>query len=516
LRMEVEIPEDVFMQLPKSITGPRGSAVLFVLLMTNFAGAQSPPGSAEAHYQQLEQQLQSVLTELGETRQQLRDSQERIDQLQTHVDSMEKKLAAQAGGAQPGAGEQQPASELRAAVDHLQEQDEILESQVKQHEQTKVETASKYPVKLSGLILFNSYLNDGAVDNIDLPILALSRTPDVVHGSLAGSVRQSIIGLDARGPRVGGARTSGDVSIDFFGGIYDGAWNPYTGHVRLRTAHLNMDWENTSLQVAFDGPIFSPVEPTSYAAVGEPSLAWSGNLWSWAPEISVSHSFPLEGPGRPKIEVGLLDPQPPESARNGGAHLAGPAEASKQPGYQARLSYSLGSEDHPMTVGIGGYAGRQKYQGSPDVTAWAATADWLFPITGFLELSGQAYRGSAIGGLGGGTFKDVFTDEAGFDRALDDVGGWAQMKARFSKQLEFNGAMGMDNGFASELRRASFYPDADIYDYLARNRTFTSNLIYRPRAYLLFSAEYRNIHSWQINHVDNTANSMSLSAGYLF
>ena len=477
--------------------------------------AASAGDSPEIRYQKMEQQLQSVLSELSDARQQLQSSQQRIDQLQTHLDAVEKELSRHEAGGEASASEQS-AAELRTAVDHLQEQDDILQSQVKVHEQTKIESSSKYPVKLSGLILFNTYVNDGAVDNIDLPILALSRTADIAHGSFAGSMRQTILGLTARGPQAWGARSTADIHFDFFGGIYDGFWNPYAGHVRLRTAHLNLEWPNTTLTAAIDGPVFSPFEPSSYAAVGEPSLAWSGNLWTWAPQIVVSHRFPFVGPGRPNLELGLMDPQAPESDPNGGSHHASPAEASKQPGYQGRLSYSIGEDGHAFTLGLGGYYGRQRYSGSPDVNAWAGTADWMLPVGRSLELSGQFYRGAGLGGQGGGAFKDIFTDNFDVVHGLDDAGGWAQLKAKLSAQLEFNAAMGLDNAFAGELRNASYYPDADIYDYLARNRTFSGNLIFRPRAYLLFSAEYRNLHSWQINHVDNTANSMSLSAGYLF
>ncbi len=525
--MLVGTPKDFYMHLRSSTLG-RGRAIVMVPLLasTMLIAQASPSNSAstsaagDVRYQQMEDQIRAVLSELGETRHELQDSRQKIEDLQNHLASVEKELATRgASDTQPSAmvpTPDQSATDLRSAVDHLQEQTDILQSQVKQHEQTKLESSSKYPIKLSGLILFNTYVNDGAVDNIDLPILALSRTPDIAHGSISGSMRQTILGLDARGPRLVGARTSGDVHIDFFGGIYDGDWNPYAGHVRLRTAHMKLDWGDTSLQAAIDGPIYSPVEPTSYASVGAPSLAWSGNLWTWAPQIVLTHQFEAIGAGRPKLEFGLMDPQPPESPPNGGTHQPGASERSKQPAYQARVSYSIGEDGEAMTIGAGGYYSLQRYAGSPNVNSWVGTADWLLPITKYLEVSGQFYRGSALGGQGGGTFKDVYTDNHSIQRGLDDVGGWGQIKGKLNPRLEVNGAFGLDNAFGGELHSASFYEGADVYDFLARNRTISANFIYRPRAYLLFSSEYRNIHSWQTNHVDNTANSMSLSAGYLF
>jgi hypothetical protein len=43
-----------------------------------------------------------------------------------------------------------------------------------------------------------------------------------------------------------------------------------------------------------------------------------------------------------------------------------------------------------------------------------------------------------------------------------------------------------------------------------------ANIVYRPKTYLLFSAEYRNIYSWPISGQVNTAQSLGLATGYSF
>ena len=91
-----------------------------------------------------------------------------------------------------------------------------------------------------------------------------------------------------------------------------------------------------------------------------------------------------------------------------------------------------------------------------------------------------------------------------------------QIKTRLTSSLEANAAAGQDNGFSHELRSANPLPNAGVYSGLVRNRTFLGNLIYRPRAYLLLSAEYRNIHTWQIVGPASQANVVGLAAGYLF
>ena len=108
-------------------------------------------------------------------------------------------------------------------------------------------------------------------------------------------------------------------------------------------------------------------------------------------------------------------------------------------------------------------------------------------------------------------------DEAGdyYLQPLDDVGGWAQLKEKISERVEFNAAFGLDNVFAGELRPYAV-PGGSIYRNLARNRTYTGNVIYSPRAYLLFSLEYRHLESAPVIGLPAASNIIGLGAGYEF
>jgi len=95
------------------------------------------------------------------------------------------------------------------------------------------------------------------------------------------------------------------------------------------------------------------------------------------------------------------------------------------------------------------------------------------------------------------------------------VGGWAQLKERFSERLEFNGAFGIDNVPATQLR--SYADDyTSYYQNVARNRTFTGNVIYSPSAYLLFSLEYRRLETSPVNFPTAVSNIIGVAAGYKF
>ena len=53
---------------------------------------------------------------------------------------------------------------LNADVENIREHQEVQQSEIATHQQDKVESASKFPVKLTGLILMNTFVNTAAVD----------------------------------------------------------------------------------------------------------------------------------------------------------------------------------------------------------------------------------------------------------------------------------------------------------------------------------------------------------------
>jgi hypothetical protein len=178
-------------------------------------------------------------------------------------------------------------------------------------------------------------------------------------------------------------------------------------------------------------------------------------------------------------------------------------------------------------VGAGGYFSRQTYPGyggstyTDNLDAWAATADWRVPMSRYFEWSGEGYRGRGIGGLGGGVYKDVVTGTSPMTGApvlhgLNAGGGWVQLKTRFTSELEANGAIGLDDGFAGDFHAVVQPATASASQLRARNRMFVGNLIYRPKTYIILSPEFRRIWTWPINSSVNTLNVYTLSVGYEF
>jgi hypothetical protein len=489
--------------------------------------ASAPPSSSspDPHSVELERKLEAISSALAVTHQQLEQSQQEIEQLRDELAQIKRLLAATQSGSVESSSSGSAvdtAKATAAAIEDLQERQQITEAQVKVHDQTKVESSSKYPLQVSGLILFNSFVNRGSVDNIDLPEAALNNQNNTTgNGSAGATFRQTILGLQGIGPRVAGARTSADVNLDFFGGLAYSSYATSAGTVRMRTASINFDWTNDSVQAGLVVPLISPLSPTSYAMVAEPALAGAGNLWTWAPQLRYAHQIPLQSGRRLQLEFGLWDPPTAGYSTNQLFRVPSPGEASKQPGYESRVSYGTFPGEHPFQIGISGYYSRQSYSGYQSVDSWAVTTDWRVPLGAHFEVSGEGYRGRALGGLGGGVYKDVLFGiyaSTGLNayRGLNAIGGWTQLKAHFTQSLEANASIGLDNGYARDFHEFIFPPTVTATQLRARNTMVFGNLIFRPKTYLILSPEYRRIWTWPIYGTVNTADIFTLSAGYQF
>jgi hypothetical protein len=497
--------------------------------------AQATSGTDAQHMADIENRLDVVTDALEKTQETLQKSMLEIQTLRAQLDALRSKThaTANAGGAPPSsplgnaevntpvvlASNDAPKDDLQA----LHEQVDAMQEEIKQHEQIKVESSSKYPVRLTGLILFNAFSNAGVVDNTELPTLALPRQPGYSHGSTGATMSQTLVGLEATGPTFAGARSSAAVSMDFFGGATtnDYGYSTTSGVVRMRQSQIALDWRNTTLQAAYTGPLISPLSPTSYATVAEPGFAASGNLWTWSPQVRLEQRFPLSEGNSIGLEAGLLYPQSPSYTSG----LDSPVESSRHPGYEGRVSYrgdeSATGAGHHLALGIGGYSASQYYNSSTQIHSWAVTADWLVPLFKWFELSGEFYRGNALGGLGGGLYKDTLSGTNAMTglpqtNGVETVGGWSQWKVRFSPTLEANAGFGIDDAMTSSFDGLVLMPGGNSLQQYARNNSFLGNFIYRPRTYLIFSPEYRHLETWPYDGPANVANIFTLSVGYQF
>jgi hypothetical protein len=487
------------------------SSCVFLLTAIPASFAQSQAADTA-----MQERIRALTEAMEHVESQMQESQRELAEIRKQLAALRDSSGAEAA---PVAPAPDAAQELADAVASMRETQAIHGTQIATLEQTKVESMSKYPLKVSGLILMTGFVNTSGVNSAQTPATAVGG-----GGSTSATMKQTILGLDGSGPRLFGASSHGDVRVDFSGGVAgSGYGDGYSlGLARLRTAHAELNWDHAQAFFALDRPILSPDSPTSLTAVAQPALAWSGNLWAWNPQIGASFDAVHGQSGTLRIQGALIDTAdaPGNSvAQDGSVWPASTAEFSRWPGVQARFSYGSAREDGGAQFGVSGmFAPHRVATPAISFRSWATAADFRVPVLRFTQITGSAYYGAGLGGLGAGAYKDyVWSMVANelYRRVLGNTGGWLEWKQKVGTQVEFNEAFGMDNVPGYQLRPyAGPYPVS--YYNLARNRTATANVIYSPSAYLLFSLEYRHIMSSYVTAPTQSSDVIGLAAGYKF
>jgi hypothetical protein len=518
----------------RKLTPLRTSSNIFRMMVLAVIVVGSPPHeiwAQESNDKDLVLQMEQLKSAMSKAEAQIEESQRELIEMHRQLNSLESRITGQPPTESPNSSSSTPdtlATDMRADIQEIRDRQDMEESQIATQEQTKVESESKYPVKLTGLVLLTGFINTRAVDMPSTPTIAIYGT-----GSTGATLRQTILGFDARGPHLFGATSYADLRVDFNGspqsnttaGVYAGYYGTNTTLLRFRTAHAGLEWANTEAYFSLDRPILSPNTPTSLTAVAEPALAWSGNLWTWNPQVGLTQNLSVSPSHSLQLQAALIDvgdaPVTPVSPGITTLPTASSAERSRWPGTELHLAL-INSKlpEEGNRFGIGGYFSPHLTPTGQRFDSWAATVDGKLHLPARLELSGSAYRGLGLGGLGGGAYKDYgyrvesVSNESYF-RPFDDIGGWAQLKEKVNEKLQFNAAFGLDNLFAQQLRH---YAVANVspYQNLARNRTYTGNVIYSPSAYLMFSLEYRHLQSAQVLGPTNGSDILGIAAGYKF
>lgn len=517
------------------------SMILFSLSVVaqETSPVSAPPGDIAHSVRDLQDQVQQLRAVLEQMRaenaqsraemKQLRDdlmaTRALLEQPATPASGVLAKLAPEreshptvSATATPTAA--QAENSLEERVEKLEESSSLASSKIDEQYQTKVETASKYRARLHGIILMNAFRNTGGANSADFPDISEPAGPGVSLASLGATLRQSEIGLEVFGPTVAGAKTSADIQMDFAGGFSATGNGVNSGFTRLQTASARLDWEHTSVVAGQDSLFFSPLSPTSFASLATPTFGYAGNLWAWTPQFRVEQRFQFRDQQTLTLQAGVLDNLDWEFPPDPFYRYAQAGEQSGQPAYAMRTAWSRPLSGHPMSFGVAGYYGRQDWSWGRYTDAWAGMADWQIPIDSRLSFSGEFYRGKGIGGLGGAVGRSiVFGGNPAYGktpiRALDSIGGWAQLKLQVTPKIELNGVVAQDNAYAGDVR--GFALDADNFaPILGRNRGALANVVFRPRSDLLFSAEMRRLRTFPVYTDSNSTNQLNLAIGLLF
>jgi hypothetical protein len=484
--------------------------------------AQESAEIAQAESRRAREQIESLQREVASLRQAL--SEEQIGHLKSQVSELKTEIA-RLQSSQPAPSivaaetDSQSASASASEVSNpssqerlskIEEQLEINSAQIKEQAQTKVETESRFRVRLFGILLANTYLNSNDFSLEDNPLYARRDEPGQRKNNIGATLRQTKIGLSMTGPRIGSARLSAELETDFWGGTQGVTDGDVLGFFRIRTATAQLDWNRTSIEVGQRGPIISPLEPNSIAAVWIPPLANAGNLWQWRPQLVVEHRAPVDEKSQLIMQGSFL---PSFGDRVGRTVLEGP------PSFESRIAWRRQSDmDRRYEIGFGGHFGKRDFGFGRNVNSFVVAGDWLIPLGSRFGVSGEAYHGRSVGlsEESGSRIDRVFATSGPIDdpltiiRGVRSSGGWIQLSARARRDLEFNFAYGQEDPSDRDIRSGIFNDRTRF-----KNQVGSANFIYHMRSNFLMSLEYRRMWTdYSTSRFKN--NHYNLSFGYLF
>jgi hypothetical protein len=397
-----------------------------------------------------------------------------------------------------------------ARLQRAEEAIALLRQQLAAQAASATQSQSRARFDIGGRVLVNGFLNSRGVNNVDVPQFV---RPDAAAGPRAGGIggalRQTTLSGTAFVPRVLGADFTGDVNIDFYGGQQASPGGRHFPLVRMRTARAALRWRDYEIMAGQDGPLVAPVEPVSLAAVGVAEFGTAGNLWIWLPQVRVSADRALtrgsgprgDGALRVGVQAALLAPNNGDAV---GLFDTGvdAAERSKRPFVQGRLRARWGEEDRAGELAVGYHRGWIVDPTGPPVgylKSEATVASALLPLGGAgpvrFDLRGEAFRGQALRGLGGGGIAQTFavaganTPAQGTTPAvrrgsipLETRGGWAQANVRYLELVTVGAGCGVD------APRGTLNPAAAPRQ---RNNVCEGHAILRPEGPLLLGLTYR-------------------------
>lgn len=333
---------------------------------------------------------------------------------------------------------------------------DLIRAQVEEQAQVKVESSSRMPVRISGTILTNTYVNSGEANWLENPnLVGAPSSASGSRGSMSATARQSRLGFEVGSITLGSWQAGGTIIADFFGGVPGFQTGTVMGLPRLIYAFGRVESDRTAVEIGQDLAILAPRDPTSLAALSFPLLFRSGNLYLRAPQARVEQKLGHDV----TLAAGIIAPLAGDTgAAYDFAPPAGAGERSMVPAFEARLGFSRGTSDTPreLTVGVSGHYGtRRTITTAVTTDAWAAALDFNARV-GRIGAAAEVFAADNAEPFGGGLSQP--------GRA---AGGWAEARFALTAKTTLVGGGGIDKpsdavGRVMRLQNRSLFGSAIV------------------------------------------------------
>jgi hypothetical protein len=367
------------------------------------------------------------------------------------------------------------------------EQLQVQEQRVAELEQTKVGADQKFPVSLTGTVLFNAFLNGRNSDGQMNPVVAGQTAGSAGAG---GSLRQTVLGFHFNGPDLpGGGKASGSLFFDFYGGN----GTSLDQLVRLRVATIDLAWKNTTISFGQDKPIISPREPDSLAQVGVSPLTGAGNLWLWQPQFRVEQRVPFGDNAGLRAQAGVYETS--ESYEG--------EPSSPRPGIEGRFEFWAQSGDRRIELAPGFHTSDSHASGQT-VPSRIFTVDWLLRPFSRVDITGEFFNGENVSVVGG--LRQGISEVNYQARPVHATGGWAQLAFHITPRMTFNFYTGQEDDRNIDLSLGS----------IAKNQEYAGNIMYHLAPNVITSFEYSQLRTTYLGGATALNPHYDLALAYLF
>ena len=350
-------------------------------------------------------------------------------------------------------------AQLKSRVEVLEKQVDGLTNTLSPEDQkaVKASAAGKQPLWSNLDIQFYGYIKgDASYDNSRVNsgnYIAWvenegSNSNDDEFNLTANETR---LGVKINGPKGENLETSGQVEFDFFGNYA----SENKAKIQMRHAFLNLYWPDKDLSV-LAGQTWDVISPLNPGTLNYTVLWFGGNIGYRRPQIRVTKDHMLSGDMSLKFQgaisrtIGRVSLDQDSSSESG--------EDNGFPTVQARVGFTFPwLSAGATTLGVSGHVGKEEYDtgsGDRDFDSWSINVDFLQPITSWMTLKAEVFKGenldSYFGGINQGV-REVGDPATSYDKEIASKGGWCAASLGPWDQWRFNAGIGIDDVDAGDV-----------------------------------------------------------------
>jgi hypothetical protein len=449
---------------------------LNVFLLTAVSGVLMAQSNEPADLQRILQRLDAL------------EKQNR--ELTTEIRLLREQLAA--GGAVAATTPSPAAASAAPETPPLTERITVAEQRIRDLAQSTVQSEHHSAIQLSGMALFNTYIN-GRFGGQQYPTTAAAQPGTRADGA---GFRQTIVGLKFQAPEhVGGAEVTGAVYFDLWGG----SGRTLDQDFRLRIANVEFNWKNTTLTFAQDKPILAQRDPDSLAQVAISPLTDAGNLWLWRPQARLEQRFHFGDTGGLRAQVGIV-------ATSETANLpAGYTGTGVRPSVEGRFVFWKQAGDKGDFEFAPGFHVSNSQLGGYSIPSRIASVDWRVPLARAFALTGTAFLGENVGVIGG-LLQGIVVPYRGDPRAVHAAGGWAQLEYRATRRLSLHVFAGQEDDRRRDLQTG----------LIDKNQQYGANAMYAFLSNVVASFEASFVQTAYVGSPTRLNPHYDLALAYLF